>query len=113
VVPVVPSQFLEGGPGSSYLYPQGLLAFATPPFLFVFLCVVATWLPLLPLHRDKLQGYSVCVSHLEDQGVRVGEVGGTWIEAEGGKYTSHELWDELQCMHGIHAVSTALLCIAD
>ena len=43
-------------------------------------------------------------------------MGGTWIEAEGGKYTSHELWDELlhiQCMHGIHAVSTALLCIAD
>ena len=33
----------------------------------------------------------VCVSHLEDRGVRIGEVGGTWIEAEGGKYTSHEL----------------------
>ena len=36
VVLVVPSQFLEGGPGSSYLYPQGLLAFATPTLFVCF-----------------------------------------------------------------------------
>jgi len=53
--------FWKGGPGSSCLYPQGLSAFATPTLLFVFLCVVATWLPLLPLRKEINYKAIVCV----------------------------------------------------
>ena len=85
--------FWKGGQVAPIYTPRGFWPLPPPPFLFVFLCVVATWLPLLPLHKEI--NYKaivcVCVSHLEDRGVRIGEVGGTWIDAEGGKYTSHEL----------------------